>query len=152
MTTLTPRVYQPAATAALVQASQQQESNKSLLRLAYLLQQGMCDSIYTYPFLTRTLGLHDSQSAVELLLSQPVLTDNLRKALMGTYSLILSLLGCLDHGPAVKKLVDAVIDDCDHVVNLREQILVHRTKYSLTSMDDKSRNEHLQSAIKAMEK
>lgn len=50
--------------------------------------------------------------AVELLLSQPMLTDSLRKAYTGNYSVILSLLGCLDHGVAVKKLVDRVIDSC----------------------------------------
>lgn len=50
--------------------------------------------------------------AVELLLSHPALVENLRKAHTGNYSVILSLLGCLDHGAAVKKLVDRVIDSC----------------------------------------
>lgn len=52
-------------------------------------------------------------SAVELLLSQPVLMESLRKSLMGNYSVILSLLGCLDHGIATKKLVDRAIDSCE---------------------------------------
>ncbi len=58
------------------------------------------------------IGLPDknSQSAVELLMSQYSLLDNLRKVHMGNYGIILSLLGCLDHGLQAKKLVDRVID------------------------------------------
>lgn len=32
---------------------------------------------------------------------------------MGNYGIILSLLGCLDHGLKSKKLVDRVIDSCE---------------------------------------
>lgn len=80
---------------------------------------------------------------------------------MGNYGVILSLLGCLDHGLRAKKLVDRVIDSCksfllelsnshslivwvavgDHVVNLREDILIHRIKYSLTNMGENSQDE-----------
>ena len=45
-------------------------------------------------------------------MSQPVLLENLRKAHRGNYGVILSLLGCLDHGLQAKKLVDRVIDTC----------------------------------------
>jgi hypothetical protein len=57
-------------------------------------------------------GLKDtnSQSAIELLMSQPALLENLRKAHQGNYGIILSLLGCLDHGLRAKKLVDKAID------------------------------------------
>lgn len=60
--------------------------------------------------------------AVELLLSQPTLMESLRKAHTGNYSVILSLLGCLDHGAVIKKLVDRVIDSCTFRVmfNLRD--------------------------------
>ncbi|KAJ7858023.1 hypothetical protein B0H14DRAFT_3636762 [Mycena olivaceomarginata] len=44
----------------------------------------------------------NSQSAIELLMTQPALLDNLRKARMGNYGIILSLLGCLDHGLQAK--------------------------------------------------
>lgn len=57
------------------------------------------------------LDLH-SQSAIALLMSQPVLLENLRKAHQGNYGIILSLLGCLDHGLQAKRLVDRVIDTC----------------------------------------
>ena len=55
---------------------------------------------------------HSSQSAVQLLLAQPVLMENLRKAHVGNFGVVLSLLGCLEHGPEAKKLVDRVIDAC----------------------------------------
>ena len=45
-------------------------------------------------------------------MAQPLLLDNLRKAHQGNYSVILSLLGCLDHGLQSKRLVDRVIDNC----------------------------------------
>lgn len=53
-----------------------------------------------------------SQSAIALLMSQPVLLENLRRAHQGNYGVILSLLGCLDHGLQAKKVVDRVIDTC----------------------------------------
>jgi hypothetical protein len=40
----------------------------------------------------------------------------------------------------------------DHVVNLREAILDHRIRYSLTTLDDRDRGEHLLRAGKALEK
>jgi hypothetical protein len=40
----------------------------------------------------------------------------------------------------------------DHVVNLREDILVHRIKYSLSSLEEPVRNVLLQKAGKALEK
>jgi hypothetical protein len=100
---------------ALEQATAQQDLSKSLLRLTYILQQSTCDSYQhfqlslNYKYYT---GLHNknSQSAIELLMAQPALLDNLRKAHMGNYSPILSLLGCLDHGLQAKRLVDRVID------------------------------------------
>jgi hypothetical protein len=89
---------------------------------------------------------------------------------MGSYGIILSLLGMLDNGLKTKKLVDKVIDSCkcrlshmgctrelmfrtgDHVVNLREDILVHRIKYSLSSLEEPDGNSLLQRAGKALEK
>ena len=52
----------------------------------------------------------NTQSAIELLMTQPTLLENLRKAHLGNYSVVLSLLGCLDRGLQAKKLVDRVID------------------------------------------
>ncbi|GLB40222.1 putative inositol hexakisphosphate [Lyophyllum shimeji] len=123
---------------AIVQASAQQDLNKSLLRLTYLLQQ--------------CLQNKNSQSAIQLLMSQPALLENLRKAHMGNYGVILSLLGCLDDGLQSKRLVDRIIDATDQVTNLREDILMHRLKYSLTSLEEAQRENHLQKAVRALEK
>ena len=54
----------------------------------------------------------NSASALQWLLSQPELTDGLLKSAQGDYSVILTLLGILEHGLSVKKLVDRVIDSC----------------------------------------
>ena len=43
-------------------------------------------------------------------MSHPVLLENLRKAHIGNYGVILSLLGCLNHGLQAKRLVDRIID------------------------------------------
>ncbi|KAK7690552.1 hypothetical protein QCA50_005650 [Cerrena zonata] len=124
---------------SLEQASQQHDLNRSLLRITYILQQ--------------CLQTKNSQSAIELLLSNPELLEDLRKAHMGNYGVVLSLLGCLENGLKAKKLVDKVIDDCDLVTNLREDIFVNRLKYSLTtSMDEEEREAFLNRAVKALEK
>jgi hypothetical protein len=65
---------------------------------------------------------------------------------------VLSLLGCLEDGTFVKKLVDAVVDSCDHVINLREAVLNHRVQYSVTTLDERHRGEYLVKAGKALEK
>ncbi|KAH9998939.1 inositol hexakisphosphate-domain-containing protein [Russula vinacea] len=123
---------------ALDQANAQQDLNRSLLRLTHILQQ--------------TLPSGPSHHVIDLLLTHSVLLDDLRKAHMGNYGIILSLLGCLDDGLKAKRLVDKVIDSCDHVVNLREDILVHRIKYSLSSLEEPNGNLLLRKAGKALEK
>ncbi|KII85117.1 hypothetical protein PLICRDRAFT_45241 [Plicaturopsis crispa FD-325 SS-3] len=120
------------------QANAQQELSRSLLRLTYILQQ--------------CLQNRNSQSAIELLMTQPALLESLRKAHQGNYAAILSLLGCLDNGLQSKKLVDRVIDACDHVTNLREDILIHRLRYSLTSLDETKKEAFLDKAGKSLEK
>jgi len=65
----------------------------------------------TADFLTG-LQNKNSQSAIELLMTRPTLLDNLRKAHMGNYGVILSLLGCLEQGMQAKRLVDRIIDSC----------------------------------------
>lgn len=105
-----------------------------------------------------------------MLLTQPDLLSNLRKAFLGSYSPILSLLGCLDGGLEAKRLADKVIDACkpilpiycvrttpqtrigDHVVNLREEIFKNRVKYSVAStINEASREGFLDHAIKGLE-
>jgi hypothetical protein len=60
-------------------------------------------------------------TAIELLASQPALLEQLRKAHMGNYQLVLSLLSSLDYGRQMKRIVDAIIDDCEpHLLNLAD--------------------------------
>lgn len=77
--------------------------------------------------------------------------DRLRKGHMGNYQMILSLLSSLDNGRQMKRLVDRVIDACDAVVNLRENVIAHRIKYSVTAMDDKNRQNLLDKALRSLE-
>lgn len=116
---------------ALENASAQQDSNRSLLRLTYVLQQRACYLVTSQLGANSpVLDLH-SQSAIALLMSHPVLLENLRKAHQGNYGVILSLLGCLDHGLQAKKVVDRVIDTCTFLdaVLLRSQ---RRDRWRLT--------------------
>jgi hypothetical protein len=146
------------AVLALEQAEQQKEHNESLLKLAYLLQQceyrlllsplPQSDLIVCAPGLSN----QNSASAIELLVSQPTLQHNLVKALSGNYQCVLSLLGCIDNGFRVKQLVDTIINACDQVIDLRQEILVNRLKYSLANFDDPSRTGYLKKAAKALEK
>ncbi|KAF9526356.1 inositol hexakisphosphate-domain-containing protein [Crepidotus variabilis] len=123
---------------SLEQANAQQDLSTSLLRLTYLLQQCLQDK--------------NSQSAIQLLMSQPTLLENLRKAYVGNFGVILSLLGCLEHGLHAKRLVDRVIDSNNQVTNLREDILHYRLKYSLASVDQPQEENLLSKAGKALEK
>lgn len=52
---------------------------------------------------------------------------------MGGYQVILSLLGCVEGGKGVKALVDGVIEACDQVVNLREEVISYRCVRAQTS-------------------
>lgn len=123
---------------SIQQASEQHSQNKSLLRLIHVLGE--------------SLSSKDSKSAIELLLSQPALLDSLRSANMGDYGIIRQLAGLLDEGLENKAVVDAAIDSCAHVTNLREAILLERVRYSTQAMDDNRSGDHLQRAVKALEK
>ena len=46
----------------------------------------------------------------------------------GNYKLILNLIGLLPHGRSAKVRVDACIDKCSHIQNLRECILDYSKK------------------------
>ena len=101
---------------SLEQASIQQELSRSLLRLTSLLQQSIysADGLYDLN-LTQVYSDLSGADAITVnhnLLANPTLLESLRKAHNGNYDIILSLLGCLDHGLRVKRLVDKVIDSC----------------------------------------
>nr|XP_018260510.1 uncharacterized protein I303_07432 [Kwoniella dejecticola CBS 10117]OBR82668.1 hypothetical protein I303_07432 [Kwoniella dejecticola CBS 10117] len=127
----------PQAAQFLEQASLQQSLNKSLLKVTRVLD--------------RNLPSKHPSTAIDLLTSQPTLLEQLRKAHMGSYQIVMSLLSSLDHGRQMKRLVDAIIDSCDAVINLRENVIEHRIKYSVSSMDDKNRQVYLEKALRSLE-
>ncbi|KAK4685163.1 hypothetical protein P7C73_g4998, partial [Tremellales sp. Uapishka_1] len=127
----------PSAALFLEQATHLQSLNKSLLKLTRVLD--------------RNLSSKRPGAAIDLLASEPTILDQLRKAHMGNYQIVLSLLSSLDNGREMKRLVDRVIDACDAVVNLRENVIEHRIKYSMAAMDDKARQTSLDRAIRSLE-
>jgi hypothetical protein len=66
-------------------------------------------------WLTSDLSGRHPSTAIDLLASNPALLEQLRKAHMGNYQLVLSLLSSLDHGRQMKRVVDAIIDNCESV-------------------------------------
>jgi hypothetical protein len=100
--------------------------------------------------LSSDLPAKHHSSAIDLLANQPALLEQLRKAHMGNYQIVLSLLSSLDNGRQMKRLVDTVIDTCDAVVNMREIVLDHRIRYSVVAMDDKNRQALLERAIRSV--
>ncbi|KAH9467317.1 hypothetical protein MJO28_000112 [Puccinia striiformis f. sp. tritici] len=113
---------------ALTILGEQQLRTKSLLRLMQLLQ--------------RSLPTASQHSVMELLTTQPNLLENLRKGISGEFDIVLSLVSILDRGNLEKDLVDMVVDHCDDVVNLRDQILEDRIKFAITATTDQSSAAH----------
>lgn len=100
--------------------------------------------------LTPDLPSRRSDAAIDLLSSHPNLLESLRRAHMGNYNIVLSLLSALDNGRDTKRLVDVIIDNCDAVVNLRESVLEYRIKYSVASGEENSQL-YLDKAMRALE-
>ncbi|OXH32476.1 hypothetical protein J008_03246 [Cryptococcus neoformans] len=133
----TPSSMMPQAAQFKTQAMLQQALNKSLLKVTRILN--------------RNLPSKHPSTAIDLLTTQPTLLDQLCRAHMGSYQIVLSLLSSLDQGKPMKQLVDAVIDSCDAVINLRENVMEERIKYSVAAMEDKKRQSHLEKALRSLE-
>ncbi|KIR34499.1 hypothetical protein I352_02746 [Cryptococcus deuterogattii MMRL2647] len=133
----TPSTMMPQAVQFKMQATLQQALNKSLLKVTRVLN--------------RNLPSKHPSTAIDLLTTQPPLLDQLCRAHMGSYQIVLSLLSSLDQGKLMKQLVDAVIDSCDAVINLRENVMEERIKYSVAAMEDKKRQSHLEKALRSLE-
>ncbi|GAA6033114.1 hypothetical protein JCM8097_002951 [Rhodosporidiobolus ruineniae] len=115
--------------------SEQAARDKSLLRLMHVL--------------AKCLPSRHQATILGLLSSQSSLLENLRSALLGNFDIILSLLSCLDDGSAVKRVVDAVVDRCEALVNLRESVLTHRVRYASLALSDSSTAANQRSAALA---
>ncbi|GAA6022381.1 hypothetical protein JCM10207_004746 [Rhodosporidiobolus poonsookiae] len=119
--------------------SEQAARDRSLLRLMHVL--------------AKCLPQRSQGMILALLSTQGGLLENLRSALLGNFDIILSLLSCLDDGQAVKKVVDAVADHCDAMVNIRESILQSRVRYATLALSDSaSAIKHRTTALAALER
>ncbi|KAL7747907.1 hypothetical protein RI367_006654 [Sorochytrium milnesiophthora] len=94
-------------------------ANKALLRLMYILEKGL-----ESPMAPR--------SAIEWALARGSLIDQLKASVLGNYHVVLELARVLDHGLVTKRLLDLVIDRCDAVINLREDVLMNRVRHSVS--------------------
>ncbi|KAG1112400.1 hypothetical protein G6F42_014754 [Rhizopus arrhizus] len=92
-----------------------QNQNHALLRLVYILEQGLNSKM-------------SPRSAIEWALERGTMIENLKEAIMGNYHVITALTAVLDSGNFSKKMMDEVIDQSDAVINLREDILMNRIK------------------------
>ncbi|KNE59574.1 hypothetical protein AMAG_18209 [Allomyces macrogynus ATCC 38327] len=92
--------------------------NKAMLRVMYILERGLATPMAPH-------------SPVEWALARGSLIDHLKSAALGNYQVMLDLARVLDDGLALKRLVDDLIDRCDAMVNLREDILLQRVRHSV---------------------
>ncbi|KNE61257.1 hypothetical protein AMAG_18757 [Allomyces macrogynus ATCC 38327] len=92
--------------------------NKAMLRVMYILERGLATPMAPH-------------SPVEWALARGSLIDHLISAALGNYQVMLDLARVLDDGLAMKRLVDDLIDRCDAMVNLREDILLQRVRHSV---------------------
>jgi hypothetical protein len=53
--------------------------------------------------------------------------EQLRKAHMGNYQLVLSLISSLDHGRQMKRVVDTIIDNCGCTISFSAHNQVMRS-------------------------
>eukprot|EP00834_Sanchytrium_tribonematis_P007654 NODE_726_length_4415_cov_0.494556.p1 type:complete len:1175 gc:universal NODE_726_length_4415_cov_0.494556:3709-185(-) len=88
--------------------------HKSLIRLMKVLEEGL------------------QASAIQFAITRSSLLENLINSVNGNYQIVLELSRVLDKGVHIKKIVDALIDECDQVVNIRDRILFYRIRYFTT--------------------
>lgn len=147
----TPASQSPApgqAAQVLQQASQQQALNRSLLKVTRMLDESELGM--TLVSNSPDLPSRRSTAAIDLLSNNPNLLESLRRAHMGNYQVVLSLLSSLDHGRELKRLVDIIIDNCDQVINLRENVIEYRVKYSVAKGEDKNGHSWLDKAVRSV--
>ncbi|KAI8918923.1 inositol hexakisphosphate-domain-containing protein [Entophlyctis helioformis] len=104
----------------LLSASLAQKQDRAILRLVYVLDQALS-------------GTRTDRSAIEWALARGPLIEDLKNAILGNYHCIQQLMSVLVNGVAAKNALDEAINRCDVLTNLRENILTHRVKYSLTT-------------------
>ncbi|KAH8925172.1 hypothetical protein BT69DRAFT_1307991 [Atractiella rhizophila] len=121
------------AVKSLRMAGRQRNRDMALLKLMHIFQKCL-----------------DGEVPINLLSQDEKILEGLRNAVLGSYDVILSLLSVLDDGHSSKRVVDAVIDQCDLVINLRDQIVEERIQYALTALNQKGAS--VKRAVHALER
>lgn len=133
----------PTGTAmqTLKYAQESQKQNKAMLRLVYILEQALGSD------------RRNQKSAIEVLLGNFEMADSLKAAILGNYHAITGLNSVIESGASVKKLLDELIDQSDAVINLREDILLHRMFAATNGAFDRNAYQHhLSKALAALER
>ncbi|OZJ03826.1 hypothetical protein BZG36_03823 [Bifiguratus adelaidae] len=121
----------------LEKAEQARNENKALLRLVYVLEQGLKSKM-------------SPRSAIEWALARGKMIDSLKAAIQGNYQWIVGLTSVLDNGAFNKKLLDVVIDRCDAVINLREDVLMNRVRHTTEQQNGSA--DYLRKALVGLER
>lgn len=83
----------------------------------------------------RALQQQSQPKSVQWLLLRSSLMDDLMAAFRGNYLIITQLVRVLEGGLAFKQLVDETIDECDAIINIREEILCGRIQAAAAESD-----------------
>ncbi|KAI8816483.1 inositol hexakisphosphate-domain-containing protein, partial [Fimicolochytrium jonesii] len=102
----------------LTALEESESQNTAMLRLVHVLEQGLASS-------------DSARSALDWIFARAPLISDMKSALLGGYRCIMELASTIHNGTKLKKKLDEIIDLCDAMVNMREDILLHRVKYSV---------------------
>ncbi|KAG0188087.1 hypothetical protein DFQ28_005392 [Apophysomyces sp. BC1034] len=129
----------PELARGLEEADSMKSQNNAVMRLVYVLEQGLNSKM-------------SPRSAIEWTLERGSLIENLKEAIMGNYQSVVSLTSLLDSGIYSKKMLDEVIDSSDAVVNLREDILMNRIRQTIWSGYEDTRHTPLSKALAGLQR
>lgn len=104
---------------SLINLREHQERQRAFLRLVYVLETGLS-------------GSNMDRNAIDLALGRGTLLTDLHSAILGHYLIISRLQSLIPRGKLSKSILDSVVNSCDSIINLREEVLIHRVKYSHT--------------------
>jgi hypothetical protein len=91
----------------------------AILRLVYVLERGLASKMSPH-------------SAIEWALARSSIIDNLKNAILGNFQIINNMTSVLEEGGKDKFVLDRIIDQCDNLINIREEILMLRVRHSIT--------------------
>ncbi|KAI8898833.1 inositol hexakisphosphate-domain-containing protein [Globomyces pollinis-pini] len=117
-----------------------------LIRSSQLVARQEPDPLYSSPSMNSNEGmvqllrlLNDafpkdvgSSPAIEWAMARTPILGDLIDAMAGKYRVVTHLCSLLKNGDQCKSRLDTAIDRCGLMINLRQNILVHRVRYSLT--------------------